>query len=88
MKLGDTVEITECHSAPEAVGQQAKIIAQLDPELAKYPFQVKLLTGKHEGAVLGFREDELKLYKAPKGNEGIPEAFLEEGQAEDDKEPA
>lgn len=81
MKIGDKVIIKECHKLPDLVGREAKIIAEVDAELANYPFQV-LLTEQIEldtpvGKVetkgpFGFREDELEPVAK------VPKAFLEE----------
>ena len=85
MKIGELVTIKECHSIPELVGLEAKVVAIADPELTKYPIQV-LLTGEAvtietpmgKGETKGpfpFREDELEIL-AP--DHGIPDSFKEE----------
>ena len=72
MKVGNKVKILECHSIPDLVGKEAKIVAELDAEVSKYPFQVMLTNWKmpFEHPILGkgetsgpfpFREDELEL---------------------------
>ena len=84
MNLGDIVTIKECHSIPQVVGLEAKVVAVADPELTKYPIQV-LLTGEAitietpfgTGQTRGpfpFREDELEI-QTP--DHGIPDAFKE-----------
>ena len=83
MKIGDVVEIKECHKIPELVGKTAKVVAMVDPEMSKYPIMVELEepieqelpmgTLKTKGP-FGFREDELG---TPDPNKGIPEAFQE-----------
>ena len=75
MNIGDKVKILECHKVPELVGQEAEVIALVDPSLTKYPVAVKLLTGEHAGKPCEFREDELQ--PLPKGDEGIPPEILE-----------
>jgi len=58
--------IRECHKQPELIGLEAKVVALVDPTLAKYPVQVQL---NEVPGVFGFREDELE----PKAD--IPDAF-------------
>ncbi len=71
MNLEDVVTIKECHSIPDLVGREAKIVAMASPDFAKYPIQV-VLTGEPikvktllgEGETNGpftFWEDELEL---------------------------
>ena len=66
MNIGDIVMIRECHKQPELIGLEAKVVALVDPTLAKYPVQVQL---NEVPGVFGFREDELE----PKAD--IPDAF-------------
>lgn len=97
LDIGDIVVIKECHSIPDLVGKEAKVIALVDPEIGKYPIRVVLTepllmdTPFGKGEVAGpfpFREDELELKTEHKGDEGIPPVFLEDGKDKGDKEPA
>jgi hypothetical protein len=82
MNLGDKVIIKECHSVPELVGKEAKVVVLIDPELTKYPLQVLLINDPVEVQTsLGkassqgpfpFREDELEPFDP---NHGIPDVF-------------
>ena len=58
MEIGEVVKIKECHKIPELVGQEAKIVALVHPEIAKYPVAVVFTDGTP--GVFGFREDELE----------------------------
>lgn len=58
MQVGDIVNIKECHKIPELVGKEAKVVAVVDPELAKYPVSVMLTDGMP--GIMGFREEELE----------------------------
>jgi len=85
MKVGDKVIIRECHKIPELVGKEATIIAELSPDVSKYPYQV-VLTGEKlsfshpmlgQGQTSGpfaFREEELEL--ATPEPVPIPDVFL------------
>jgi hypothetical protein len=85
MNLGDLVIIKECHSIPALVGKEAKVVALVDPELAKYPIQVLLMGGPIEmetssgsGWSQGpfpFRENELEPLDP---DHGIPDIFTKE----------
>lgn len=75
MKVGDKVQIEECHKVPELVGQEAEVIGVVSTEVEKYPILVKLLQGEYAGKISQFREEELKAL--PQGDEGIPPAFTE-----------
>lgn len=87
MKIGDNVKIKECHSIPELVGKEAKVVIQADPEASRYPFMVVLTgdpiqiatpfgMGKTKGP-FPFREDELELIIPPEIPDEIKKAFGE-----------
>ena len=85
MNIGDMDIIKECHSIPALVGQEAKVVVLVDPELTKYPVQVLLTGGPIETATTSgsgwskgpfpFRENELELLDP---DHGIPEIFTRE----------
>jgi len=68
MQIGDVAIVKECHKIPELVGKEVKVIALVDPTMARYPVSVMLVDAPSEG-IYGFREDELE----PKAD--IPDVF-------------
>jgi len=68
MQIGDIATVKECHKQPELVGKEVKVIAMVDPALARWPISVVMVDAPGQG-VYGFREDELE----PKAD--IPDAF-------------
>lgn len=68
------VTILECHSMPDLVGKEARIISYADPEMGKYPVQIILVSpieitiqtpfGEAKAMTVGpfpFRPEELEL---------------------------
>ena len=68
MKIGDVATVKECHKMPQLVGKEVKVIALVDPTMARWPISVILVDAPSEG-IYGFREEELE----PKAD--IPDAF-------------
>jgi len=68
MQIGDVATVKECHKMPELVGKEVKVIALVDPQMARWPISVVLVDAPSEG-IYGFREDELE----PRAD--VPDAF-------------
>lgn len=93
MNIGDKVKILECHSIPQLVGREAKVVAIMDPQMSAYPVAV-VLDGEaitletpfgpgHTQGPFPFRENELELVGPVKPTE-LPK-FLKDM---DEQQPA